>query len=378
MPVTLGSASVTARSRPPCSGAGDPDRGDVRVRRVLQQAGAGHHGEIQRQALPGDVAQAGDLEVDVAAEHVDADRVADADAPALGQAGVERHQRRAVVVGRPPAVRRRCGCPAAARRHRSGRGRRAAPTRVRASRAPGRRARRSPRRCGRAGWAPAASPRRPAARCTSGFEARQLAVLDVDEEEARRVGRQLLGDLALHVALDQRHGGQRGQAEPDATAASAASPRPAGAGWRGRAARTGVPSQRPGPRRQHHQPRRRGGTAPACRGRRRRTTARSGGPRRSRWSARSGRRRRRHWPRAAAATGGARSGISASRNSARAGNARRPPERPEREGQRRQQPVAGGEQQRTGIEAEHRRHRQHVLAARRPARSAPARPPQAR
>ena len=42
------------------------------------------------------------LQVDVAAEHVDPDGVADADAPAAGQLGVERHQRRAVVVGRPP------------------------------------------------------------------------------------------------------------------------------------------------------------------------------------------------------------------------------------------------------------------------------------
>ena len=45
--------------------------------------------EVQRQALPGDVAQAGNLQVDVAAQHVDPDGVADMDPPASGEAGVE-------------------------------------------------------------------------------------------------------------------------------------------------------------------------------------------------------------------------------------------------------------------------------------------------
>ena len=45
----------------------------------------------------------------------------------------------------------------------------------------------------------------------------------------------------------------------------------------------------------------------------------------------------------------------------RAGDARCPAERPEREGERGQQAIGRGEQERAGIEAEHRRHRQHVL-----------------
>ena len=132
----------------------DADGGDVRVRRVLQQAGARHHGEVQRQALPGDVAQAGDLQVDVAPEHVDPDDVADADAPAARKVGVERHQRWAVVVGWPPVPGDDARARAAAWRHRSGRGRLAAPIACRASPAPGPPARRSPRRCGPAGWEP--------------------------------------------------------------------------------------------------------------------------------------------------------------------------------------------------------------------------------
>ena len=53
-----------------------------------------------------------------------------ADAPALGQAGIERDQRRAVVVGRPPLPGDDPRALAAAWRHRSGRGRRAAPSAV--------------------------------------------------------------------------------------------------------------------------------------------------------------------------------------------------------------------------------------------------------
>ena len=52
------------------------------------------------------------------------------DVPALGEAGVERHQRRPVVVRPATTCRRRCGAGRRRRRHRSGRGRRAAPRRV--------------------------------------------------------------------------------------------------------------------------------------------------------------------------------------------------------------------------------------------------------
>ena len=94
------------------------------------------------------------LQVDIAAEHVDADRVADLHAPAAREVGVERDERRPVVVRRPPRPGDEPRAVRLCRRRRSGRDRRAAPTRVsRQSHAPGRPARRSPRRCARAGWA---------------------------------------------------------------------------------------------------------------------------------------------------------------------------------------------------------------------------------
>ena len=58
---------------------GYADGGNVGVWRVLQQAGARHHGEVQGQALPGNVAQTGNSQVDIAAQDVDPDGVADAD-----------------------------------------------------------------------------------------------------------------------------------------------------------------------------------------------------------------------------------------------------------------------------------------------------------
>ena len=74
MPVTFGSASVTARSiagvrrrrrrgRWRCAVCGACD----------SRPGAGDHGEVERQRAPRDVAQVGDLQVDVAAQHVDPD-----------------------------------------------------------------------------------------------------------------------------------------------------------------------------------------------------------------------------------------------------------------------------------------------------------------
>ena len=143
MPVTLGRASVTARSRAPWSGRRRRARSRYACAARGQQAGAGDHGEVQRQRAPGDVAQAGDPQVDVAAQHVDPDGVADTDAPALGQAGVERDQRRAAVVGRPPVA----GDDPRAGRRGGGIGQAAVaaqrPARCRAWRAPGRPARRA-------------------------------------------------------------------------------------------------------------------------------------------------------------------------------------------------------------------------------------------
>ena len=53
--------------------------------------------------------------------------------------------------------------------------------------------------------------RRRAGACTTSSKRGKLVVLDIDEEEAGRVGGKLLLDLVLHVALDQRDRGQRRQ-----------------------------------------------------------------------------------------------------------------------------------------------------------------------
>ena len=212
MPVTFGKASVTARSRDALVGVGNTDGGDVRVGRMLEQAGTGDQREIQRQALPGDLAQAGNLQIDIAAEHIDPDGVADMDAPAAGEGGIERHERRAVILGPPPVA---CDDVVAGGR------------------------------IGGVGQSPIAAQRpgsvrrgldlvgrnaihRDDAGSEAGnllhvldarlgvdqrLEARQLGVLDVDEEEAGSFGRKLVQDLPLDVALDQRNRCQGGEAE---------------------------------------------------------------------------------------------------------------------------------------------------------------------
>ncbi len=96
-------------------GVVDPDRRDMGVRSMRQQARACHHEEIDSQRLPRDVAEIGDFQVEVAAKHVDPDDVADADMPALGEVGVEGDLRWAIVVGRPPRAGDQA-CPLGSRR----------------------------------------------------------------------------------------------------------------------------------------------------------------------------------------------------------------------------------------------------------------------
>ena len=70
--------------------------------------------EVEPAAAPVDLAaDVGDLGLDGPAEHVEGQRVADADAVALGNLVVDRDQRRPLVIGRPPAALRPARCPRA-------------------------------------------------------------------------------------------------------------------------------------------------------------------------------------------------------------------------------------------------------------------------
>ena len=76
--------------------------GEPSVRRAAEGVGREHHDEIDAEVLPIDAAQVGDAGGDVAAEHVDGDGVAELQAQPVGDAALERHQRRPVVVRLPP------------------------------------------------------------------------------------------------------------------------------------------------------------------------------------------------------------------------------------------------------------------------------------
>ena len=69
---------------------------------MRQYAWTDDHEEVDRQTLPGDVAQAGHSKVNVPAEDVHPDSVADSHVPAFRHIRVERDQRRTVVVHWPP------------------------------------------------------------------------------------------------------------------------------------------------------------------------------------------------------------------------------------------------------------------------------------
>ena len=187
------------------------DGRDKGVRGAFEEARAGDHREVDRQRPPGNVAQAGDRQVDVAAENIHPDDVADADAPALGQSGVKGNQRFSGVILWPPGPGGQMG----SFRHRG----RIGQATVAAQRPLGFRGdlqlfdrhalhRHDPcpqvghlLRGGDAGLGGKQS-----------LEFWQLILLDVDEKEARRLVGDLIQDFPADIALDQRHGGQGGQA----------------------------------------------------------------------------------------------------------------------------------------------------------------------
>src|SRR5262249_57632040 len=90
------------------------ERGDVAGGRAAKRIGRKHHHEIDAKALPVEGTQVGDACRDVAAEHVDGDRIAHLELEAFGDLLLERNERRALVCRRPPFALR----PTAPRRDR--------------------------------------------------------------------------------------------------------------------------------------------------------------------------------------------------------------------------------------------------------------------
>src|SRR5262245_7977354 len=72
------------------------------VRRASEGGGREYHDEIDAEALPLDLAQIGNRRSEVAAEHVDRDRVAELEAEPIRDPFLERDQRWTLVVGLPP------------------------------------------------------------------------------------------------------------------------------------------------------------------------------------------------------------------------------------------------------------------------------------
>ena len=157
-------------------------------------------------------AQIGDHGGDLAAEQVDAQRVADLEPHAARQGGVEGDERRAAVVGRPPLAG---GEPRASRQ-----GRRIGQAAVAAQRPLrlGRDRRLFDRYSVQPGDAAAHHRHLVEARAGHGAhdlgEAGELVGLDIDEEKGGRLGREPVVDLAREIALDERDGDQH--REPDA------------------------------------------------------------------------------------------------------------------------------------------------------------------
>src|SRR3546814_192845 len=77
-------------------------RGDMALRRLLQQARREDHHAVDGKVGPVDLAQVGDGHLDVAPQDVDGQLVAGADTQRAADLVVQRNQRGAVIVGRPP------------------------------------------------------------------------------------------------------------------------------------------------------------------------------------------------------------------------------------------------------------------------------------
>jgi hypothetical protein len=72
------------------------------LRRPFQGARREDDRKIEAQRMPVDLAQRGDPGLDLAAQHVEGEGVAEPHSEPLGQIGVERNEGRPRIVGRPP------------------------------------------------------------------------------------------------------------------------------------------------------------------------------------------------------------------------------------------------------------------------------------
>ena len=183
------------------------------MRRLVEHAGRIDEDEVDRERRPFDAPQRGDLRLDVAAEDVHRDRVADTEIEVTGELGIEGDELRARVIRRPPLARHDAGADRL--------GRRVGDAAVAFDR---------PARLGRhldlaerrvADLDDAAAQRRHLLDLARAFDAfdgllelGHLVRLDVDEEKGRRIVRHALGDLFAEIAFDQRRRHQHREAEP--------------------------------------------------------------------------------------------------------------------------------------------------------------------
>ncbi len=189
-------------------------RRDMGMRRALEGVGGEHQHEIDAEALPVHRAHVADCGRDVAAEHIDDDLVADLEVEPVGDLLLERHQRRAVIIGIPPFALDHLrslgdfagiGQAAVALQHPFGVGRRLEVFRLDA-----------------AGGDDAAAQHRHVldGRLRRGLleecgEAVGFGGGDIDEIERRRAIRQRRQELPPQIAVDLRDRDQHGQTEAE-------------------------------------------------------------------------------------------------------------------------------------------------------------------
>ena len=192
----------------------DLDRGDLSLGRRLQDPRREDQDEVDRHPRPVDHPQVGDGHLDVPPEHIDGHGVAGADPEQAADVVVERDQRLAAVVGRPPLAGGQLGVfgrlagpgqPPVAPEHPLDLGRNiqfAAGLAVHL--------RDASAQHGHAADLPNARD------LADGLlEALGLARLDIEEIEVGRLFGQAVADLLGQVALDQRVGDEQGQAQPE-------------------------------------------------------------------------------------------------------------------------------------------------------------------
>ena len=180
---------------------------------MLERSRRKHHDKVDAEPLPVDRAQICDRGGYFAAEQVDSQRVTDFKAHAAGQRGIERDERRALIIGRPPSA----GREARALRHTRG----ISETTVAAQHPL--RFRRDRRLFHGYPVQPsdAAAHHRHLIEPRAGggahqrIKASELIGLDVDEEKRRRLGRHFGLDLMRKIGLDERDGDQHGKPDPE-------------------------------------------------------------------------------------------------------------------------------------------------------------------